>query len=115
MRITAVKTIGVLAEVHLGIDRGPTTTLPLCGCTRRAMTTVIEAAKCAACISRAQELGLNIEGLIEISERIQRLINAVRVQAPEAAGFTNTELAGLFRSCRTTAGAIAKLTGKGKS
>jgi hypothetical protein len=109
VRITAARTIGALAKVHLGIDRGPTATLPLCGCTRQALTTVIEAANCRACITLAQQAGLNIEGLVEIPERIQRLINAVRVQTPEAAGFTNTELAELFRSCRTVAGALRKL------
>ena len=101
----------MLAKVHLGIDDGPLNTRPLCGRgpTRRTMTTAIEAANCRACITLAQKAGLNIEGLIEIPERIQHLINAVRVQTPEAAGFTNTELAGLFRSCHTVASAITKL------
>lgn len=114
MRITAVRTIGVLARVHLGIDDGPLNTRPLCGAgpTRRTRTTAIRAANCRACIKLAQQAALNIEGLIEIPERIQRLINAVRVRAPEAAGFTNTELAGMFRPCRTLACALAKLTGK---
>jgi hypothetical protein len=96
-------------EVHLGIDQGPSATPPLCGAALPTRTTVTEAANCAACITRAQELGLNIEGLVEIPEPIRRLINAVRVEAPEAARFTNVELAGLFRSCHTTASAIAKL------
>lgn len=115
MRITAVRTIGALAKVHLGIDDGPLSTRPLCGSTRQALTTVIEAANCRACITLAQRAGLNVEGLIEIPERIQRLINAVRVQTPEAAAFTNTELAGLFRSCRTVACALRKLTERGRS
>lgn len=115
VRITATKTVGALVEVHLGIDRGPSATLPLCGDARPTRTTVTEAVNCAACIARAQELGLNIEGLVEIPERIRRLINAVRVHAPKAAGFTNTELAGLFRSCHTTADAIAKLAEKSES
>lgn len=109
MRITATKTIGVLARVHLGLDDGPLDTLPLCGSRRPTRTTVTEAANCRACIKLAQRAGLNIEGLVAIPESIRRLINAVRIEAPEAAGFTNTELAGLFRSCHTTAGAIAKL------
>lgn len=109
MRITATKSIGVLARVHLGLDDGPLSTLPFCGSRRPTRTTVTEAANCRACIKLAQQAGLNIEGLVEIPEPIQRLINAVRVQVPEAAGFTNTELAGLFRSCHTTASAIAKL------
>lgn len=115
MRITAVRTIGALAKVHLGIDDGPLNTPPLCGSTRRTLTTVIEAANCRACITLAQKAGLSIEGLVEIPERIQRLINAVRVQTPEAAGYTNTELAGLFRSCHTVACALRKLAERGRS
>ena len=109
VRITAARTIGALVEVHLGIDQGPSATLPLCGDVRPTRTTVTEAANCEACVARAQELGLDIEGLVEIPERIRRLINAGRVAAPEAAGFTNTELAGLFRSCRTVACALRKI------
>ena len=48
MRVTAAKTIGALAEVHLGIDRGPTATLPLCGDVAPVRTTVTEAANQAA-------------------------------------------------------------------
>ncbi len=117
MRVTAAKTVGALVDVHLGIDRGPSATLPLCGSPWPTRTTVTEVADCAPCIDRAQELGLDVDGLVEIPERIRKLINAVRVQIPEAAKFTNVELAELFRSCDTTAGAIAKLrsTTKGPS
>lgn len=109
MRVTAAKTVGVLAKVHLGIDRGPEATLPLCGCTRRTRTTAIEAANCKPCITRALEMGLNVEGLVAIPERVRRLINAVRVQESAAAMFTNVELSVLFQHCHTTASAVAAL------
>lgn len=109
MRVTAVKTTGVLAKIHLGIDAGPTTTPPLCGCTRPGRTTAIEAANCVPCIARAQELKLNVEGLVAIPERVRRLTNAARLQVPAAARFTNVELAGLIGHCHTTSSAVALL------
>lgn len=112
MRITAARTIGALAKVHLGIDDGPLNTRPLCGSMRPTRTTVIEAANCRACIRLALRAGVNIDGLIAIPERVRRLINAVRVETPEAARFTNVELAGLFRSCQTVACALRKLAEK---
>lgn len=110
MRVTAAKTVGVLArEVHLGIDRGPHSTRPICGCQRPTRTTATEAANCSPCITRALELGFNVEGLVQIPERIRRLTNKVRLQCPEAAKLTNVQMAGLFQHCRTVASAITAL------
>jgi hypothetical protein len=109
VRVTAIKIIGALAEVHLGIDQGPTATAPLCGEVSPARTTVTEAANCGSCITRARAMGLSIEGLVAIPEEIRRLINAVRVAVPEAAELTNSELAELLQSCPDAASAVAKL------
>jgi hypothetical protein len=99
--------VGVLArEVHLGIDQGPHGTRPICGCQRPTRTTATEAANCSPCITRALELGLNVEGLVQISERIRRLTNKVRLHCPEAAKLTNVQMAGLFQHCHTTAAAV---------
>lgn len=108
MRVTAVRFVGG-RSVHLGLDRGPTRTRPLCGRCGSTRTTAIEAATCRRCIARAHTLGLNVEGLVLISERLRRLINAVRVVSPSAERFTTTELAVLLRYCRTTAGAVRML------
>ena len=97
----------MLAKVHLGIDRGAHATLPLCGCTRATRTTAVHAANCGACIARALEMGLNVEGLVHISEHIRRLTNAVRVRVPESAKLTNVQMAGLFQSCHTVSSAVA--------
>lgn len=110
VRVTAVKTVGGRSRrVHLGLDAGPHATEALCPIARPFRTTAIHAANCGACIARARALGLNIEGLVAIPERLRILINSVRTQSPEAERFTNTELAALLRSCRTAAGALRKL------
>jgi len=93
VRVTAVRSCGG-GEVHLGIDRGPSATAPLCPVSGLGMrTTAIHAATCRACIATAVAQGLPVDGLVLIPETIRRQIALLRAKAPEAlAAMSDTEL-----------------------
>lgn len=93
MRITALR-LRSGGDVHLGIDRGPSATAPLCPVSGLGMrTTAIHAATCRACIAAAVTQGLPVDGLVLIPEAIRRQITLLRAKAPDAlAAVSDTEL-----------------------
>lgn len=112
-------TNGNSRAVHLAVDAGSHST-PLCGRlkTRRTDTTD-RLANCSDCIAVARREYLDIDGLVEISPRVQTLVWAVRTHARTHCvksgwdaviqTYGDSEIAGLVRRCRTAAGAINKM------
>jgi hypothetical protein len=114
VRMTAVYVFGA-ETVHLGIDTGPTRTAPRCGARGAMVTTAIRAANHRECVALALASGLAIEGLVEIPERLRRIVQALHVHHEGlTAGRGTVELAFLLEGCTTVASAVERLR-KGES
>lgn len=126
MKLTTIKsTRRGTKVVHLGENTG-WSSLPFCGTLgpgRARQCDGTEAAhgtvNCRGCIVEADKRYLDVEQWIEISDRVQELIAGVRAHAVMnyhtgawdviVEAYSNSELAELVKTCRTEAGAIAKV------
>ena len=74
------------------------------------VTTAIRAANHRECVALALASGLAIEGLVEIPERLRRIIQALHVHHKGlTAGRGTVQLAFLLEGCTTVAAALERL------
>lgn len=123
MKVTTIKSARRGATtVHMGEDIGwgSRPFCPALATGRREVDPHAEGtANCRPCIREANARYLDVDHLIQISSRVRNLIKAVREHAVAnyntgawdiiVEAYSDPELAETIKTCRTTAGAIAKV------